>query len=185
MGLLVAAALAGPLVFAAGSIFVVGAELNLFGVCIAAILFLFLSLISGAGLSLVYRWCFSRPAATGAALLCSCGVGVWLLSEPVWISWIGALTRGVPASDRMVEGLVYAFVETALFVALVCAVVMAGALLVELPFRLLAPQQRLLDEGIFRGLRWIGSVVVVVVGSAAICDEGLVRLGAVLKRLMV
>lgn len=184
MGLLAVAALAGPLVFAASSFFLVGAGSNPRGACIVGLLILFLTLLSGAGLSMVYRWCFSRPAVAGGALLCSCAVWVWLLSEPVVLSYFAALMRGSLVPDVMTGGLVNVFVEAALFVGLVCAVVMSGALLIELPFRFLAPQQQVLDEGFFRGVRWIASVVVTVAGSVAICDEGLGRLSALLKRLV-
>jgi hypothetical protein len=184
MGTLTIAALVSPLSLAAYSFFLVGAQHDFRGASVAAVLFLFLPLLSGAALSMVYRWCFSKPAVKGAALLASCAMGVWVLSEPVWLACLAAMIRGASTSEALTEGLVYALVEAMLFVALVCAAVMTAALLVELPFRFLAPQQWLLDDGFFRSVRWIASVVIAVVGSAVIFEEGLNRLSIVLKRLV-
>jgi hypothetical protein len=181
MGLLAVAAVVGPVFLAACSLFLVGVAANSQGAFFASFLFLFVSLASGAGLSLLYRWCFARPATAGGALLCSCAVGVWLLSEPLLLLSFAELIRGDFGSQGV---FLQVLVETGLFVALVCAVVMAGALVIELPFRFLAPQQPFLDDGCFRALRWIGSVVVVVIGSVLIREEGLSRLGALLRRLV-
>jgi hypothetical protein len=183
MGLLAAYVFAGPLVFAAMSLVLVGQAVQGSAVTLAATVFLSIPLFSGAGLSVLYRWCFARPAVGAASLLTGAAVLVFLLSEPSFIFCIASLLMGSATAATITGDVVQSMGAIATFVALVCAVIMFGVLLLELPFRFFSPQQRVLDDGFFRAVRWIGGLVLFVAGSSIVRQEGVARLGDAIRRL--
>lgn len=183
MGLLAAYVFASPLIFATVCLLVVGQVAQGYAVSGAAAIFLFIPLLAGVGLSVLYRWCFSRPAERGASLLMGAAVIVFLLSDPSAIFSIASLLMGSGSTERVGSRVVDSIGVVVTFSALACAVIMLSVLLVELPFRILSPKQRVVDDGLCRALRWIGVLVVFVIGSSIFREEGLARLGYVLGHI--
>jgi hypothetical protein len=181
---LLAALVGGPLLVAASSFLLVGARLSqgMAGVVGVVAAMLVLQLLAASGVSVVYRWCFVRPAVRGAGLLAALLVSVLALSNQSLIEGFAALLAGGFTWSSLMPLCLSLLVEGATVLGVALSACMVGVLICEVPLRWAQGHRELLSDGAFRMLRAIGVVLLCVISSAIVREQGVSRLIALLQR---
>jgi hypothetical protein len=179
--------LCGPLFVAASSFFLIGASGAVLGLptvgtgAVVAVLVI-IQLLAAAAVNLVYRWCFARPADRGAALLAALLVSVFALSNQQMIEAFGALTVGSIEMSALAPLCLSLLLEGATVLGVALSACMVGALVLEIPLRWAQGERMVVSDGAFRMLRVIGVILLCVISSALVREQGMSRLLALLKR---
>jgi hypothetical protein len=143
-----------------------------------------LATLCAASTSALCRWCLERSAGRGVGLLTGLLLGVFFLSHDLTISLLAQAAMGrisVPSSGLVV----FEFMtEAGLLFALAVVVCTLLVLVVELPLRWIQGRERLIPDGAFRTLRWVGAIIAIVASTTLLRDEGLLRLENTVKRTL-
>jgi hypothetical protein len=184
---LLAALVGGPLLVAASTFLLLGARLSqdTAGVVAVAAVMLTLQLLAAGGVSVLYRWCFVRPVVRGAALLAALLVSVLALSNQGVIESFAALCAAGFAWSSVTPLCLSLLVEGATVLGVAVSACMVGVLVFEVPLRWAQGDRALLSEGVFRMLRVVGVVLLCVISSAIVREQGVSRLLALLKKVIV
>jgi hypothetical protein len=146
------------------------------GVYIAAFSLLAVMLTAAAGTSAVFRWCFDRAPARGGALLSGLVVALFFLSHETTLGFLGdILTDGALGASAGVL-LFEVIIESGTLVGIAVAIACLVLLILELPLRWSDAGSKLISDGGFRTLRWVGVVIFLFLTGAVLRDEGAVRL---------
>jgi|GEM_PF-2824031 len=139
--------------------------------------------IGAAGTSALYRWWFAQATSRGAGLLTALMLSIFFLSHEPTVSFIAQITSSAPM-QMPGAGVFLTFVtEAVVLFGIAVAVCTIIVLAIELPMRWIQARELIISEGAFRMLRLIGIVVVVVISSALLRDEGFVRLESTMRRV--
>jgi hypothetical protein len=187
--LLLAIVFGGPLVVAlASALLVVPAGLvsleTGYGVTVVVLSLGVVAASAAAGTAALYRWWFDRAATRGAGLLTALLLLVFFLSHEATVNYIGRVASGEPLMARGVEAFLAFLVEGLVLCGVAVAVCTLLVLAIELPLRWIQAQEVVVSEGAFRMLRLVGVVVIAVISSALLRDEGLLRLESTIRRVL-
>jgi hypothetical protein len=135
------------------------------------VMFCVMPLIFGLGVLTLQRWNLNGQAIASGGLLAACLGAVFVLSSPEFLSFLDG--RSALDSSQIVSALVECFS----FVGLVISVVMTPIVIVEVLLRWASGGGSVpVSEETFLVMRWVGSLLIVSVGSVIIREEGLSRL---------
>lgn len=163
---------AGPLTFAgallSGGLWLCGWAI--FDAIATATLLCLASLVFAVGVITLQRWNSNGQAVASGGLLAACLGAIFLLSSPGYLSLISG-------GNIMIGGRIVDFLADSLsFVGLVISVVMTPIVIVEVLLRWTSGGSVTVNDGTFLVIRWVGSLLIVSVGSVLIQEEGLTRL---------
>jgi len=145
---------------------------------VSAVTFCLVSVMitAAAGTSAVFRWCFDRAPARGGSLLSGLVMALFFLSHEITLRFIGQLFTGgvlaISAGGLLFELLAELGTLVGLAVAISCLVL----LLLEWPLRWCEAGSKLIPDGCFRTLRWVGIVIFMFLTASVLRNEGAVRL---------
>ena len=170
---------AGPLTLAgallSGGLWLCG--WTLFDAIAVASLLCLVSLVFALGVVTLQCWNANGQVVASGGLLAACLGAIFLLSAPEFLSLMSA-------ENGLVGAQIAALLAEALsFVGLVICVVMTPIVIVEVLLRWTSGAAVPVSAGTFLVIRWVGSLLVVSVGSALIREEGITRLLSVLAAM--
>jgi hypothetical protein len=174
----------GPLLVTAG-VWVVASSLptGSFGVLHVGGILLMLQLLAAAAVSMLYRWCFARPAVRGAALLSALIVSVLALSHQPILTLFATLAHGSTGSIVGIAPICLSLlIEGGKSVAIAASAGMICLLLCEVPLRWVQGDWGVISDGTFRALRAIGVALLFVICSSLAQERGMEALVRMLRR---
>jgi hypothetical protein len=176
-----------------GPLLVVGAEILLLiplysstpaaanGVSIVTFSLLTVISIAVAGTGAVFRWCFNRAPTRGSGLLAGLVVALFFLSHDTSLSFIGRAITGGNVKQVGPEVVFRLLIESGTLIGLAIAISCVLILILELPLRWSEAGYRLVPEGGYRALRWIGFVFFTFLTSTIVREEGAIRLARAIQ----
>jgi hypothetical protein len=133
-------------------------------------------LTAAAGTSAVFRWCFERAPARGGSLLSGLVVALFFLSHETTLRFMGYVFTGGSLRANPGRLLFEVLIESGTLIGITVAISCLVLLILELPLRWSDAGSKLISDGGFRTLRWIGIVIFLFITASILRDEGAVRL---------
>lgn len=124
--------------------------------------------VVGLGALTLQRWSASGQTVASCGLLAACLAAVFIFSSPNYLSVVAGSADKTFASEAVIAALA----ELIAFVGIVVAVVMTPIAIVEIVLRWVSGSVVPASEGLFLVIRWVGTLLVISVGSVLIQEEG-------------
>lgn len=140
--------------------------------------------LGAVGTSALYRWWFAQATSRGAGLLTALMLSIFFLSHEPTVSFIAHIASAEPMRMPPAGVFLTFCTEAAVLFGIAIAACTLIVLVIELPMRWIQAHEVIISQGDFRMLRLIGIVVVVVVSSALLREEGVVRLESTIRRVL-
>ncbi len=143
-----------------------------------------LQLAAAGGVSVLYRWCFLRPAVRGAGLFAALCASILAFTYPPILEPLAAVVNARGNAFLIGTELVQLFIAMFTVVAIGVIGCMTAVVVAEVPLRWVQGDRLFLSDGTYRFLRSVGVGVVLVAASAAIQERATAQLIDALGRVL-